>query len=225
MISDIIIVVLVMLYTMFGAMRGFLKTITGLAATVLSAMLVNWLSAPIGTWIYNTFIQPTVLTNIEQEITKNGFSSAVGNSMQSLPDWVSKMVSSVFAPLGISMDNLQKGVLINNQQAQQISHTIEEPIGKMISALFAIIAAVVLFILLSIILRLIFNAIIRLIRGSSRPGGVDRFFGGLFGFAEGTLTVLIAIHIVYLIMSLCNPAASDDPMVFGKLFNTLCLFR
>ena len=83
----------------------------------------------------------------------------------------------------------------------------------------------ILFIVLKIILKLIFNAIIKLIRGSSRPGGVDRFFGGVFGFAEGTLVVLVGIHIVYMIMSLCNPAVSDDPMVFGKLFNTLCLFR
>ena len=225
MISDIIIVVLVLLYMLFGALRGFLKTIAGLVATVLSALLTNWLSAPIGTWIYTTFVRTTVLTNIEQEITKNGFSSAVGNSLQSLPGWLSKMVASVFAPWGISMDDLQKGVMINSQQAQQISHTIEEPIGKMISSLFAIIAAVVLFIVLAVIIKLIFNAIIRLLRGSSRPGGVDRFFGGLFGFAEGTLVVLVAIHIVYLIMSLCNPAVSEDPMVFGKLFNTLCLFR
>ena len=216
MSSDIIIVVLVLLYMLFGAMRGFLKTITGLVATVFSALLANWLSAPIGTWFYTTFIRATVLTNIEQEITKNGFSSAVSSSLQSLPDWLSKMVASIFAPWGIDMDDLQKGVLINNQQAQQISHTIEEPIGQMISSLF---------IVLKIILKLIFNAIIRLFRGSSRPGGVDRFFGGLFGFAEGTLVVLIAIHIVYMIMSLCNPAVSDDPMVFGKLFNTLCLFR
>ena len=210
MISDIIIVVVVLLYILFGALRGFLKTITGLVATVLGAMLANWLSAPIGTWIYTTFVRTTVLTNIEQEITKNGFSSAVGNSLQSLPDWLSKMVASVFAPWGISMDDLQKGVLINSQQAQQISHTIEEPIGQIV---------------LKIILKLIFNAIIKLIRGSSRPGGVDRFFGGVFGFAEGTLVVLVGIHIVYMIMSLCNPAVSDDPMVFGKLFNTLCLFR
>ena len=142
MISDIIIVVVVLLYILFGALRGFLKTITGLVATVLGAMLANWLSAPIGTWIYTTFVRTTVLTNIEQEITKNGFSSAVGNSLQSLPDWLSKMVASVFAPWGISMDDLQKGVLINSQQAQQISHTIEEPIGQMISSLFAIVAAV-----------------------------------------------------------------------------------
>ena len=82
MISDIIIVVVVLLYILFGALRGFLKTITGLVATVLGAMLANWLSAPIGTWIYTTFVRTTVLTNIEQEITKNGFSSAVGNGGQ-----------------------------------------------------------------------------------------------------------------------------------------------
>ena len=108
MISDIIIVVVVLLYILFGALRGFLKTITGLVATVLGAMLANWLSAPIGTWIYTTFVRTTVLTNIEQEITKNGFSSAVGNSLQSLPDWLSKMVASVFAPWGISSRLLRR---------------------------------------------------------------------------------------------------------------------
>ena len=225
MISDIIIVVLVLLFTMIGALRGFLKTICSLVATVLGAMLASWLSTPLGTWIYTTFIRTTVLTNIEQEITKNGFSSAVSNSLQSLPDWLGKMVGAAFAPWGISMDDLQKGVLINNQTAQQISHTIEEPIGKMISAFFAIIASIILFFVLSLIIKLILNGIIRLLRRSSSPGGVDRFFGGLFGFAEGTLIVLVGIHIVYLIMALCNPAVSDDPMVFGKLFNTLCLFR
>ena len=226
MVSDIIIVVMLILFTLIGALRGFLRTILNLVAAFFSALIANWLSAPVGTWFYTTFVRQSLLSNLEHEITQSGFSGAVANSLRSLPDWVANMVSTAFAPLGVSMDDLQKGVLINDAQAQQIARSIEEPIGKLLTALFAVIAAIILFVVLLLVLKLVVNGLIRLLRGGKRtPGGIDRFFGGLFGFAEGILIVLAGIHIVYMIMSLCNPAISDDPTYFGTLFNTLCIFR
>ena len=73
MVSDIIIVVMLILFTLIGALRGFLRTILNLVAAFFSALIANWLSAPVGTWFYTTFVRQSLLSNLEHEITQSGF--------------------------------------------------------------------------------------------------------------------------------------------------------
>ena len=224
MISDIIIIVLIILFTVFGAIRGFLKTIFKLAAVALSSFIANQLSAPVGNWVYSAFIRQNVLNNIEQEITKRGFSSAMANSLQSVPDWVRNMLITVFKPWGVSVDDLQKGVLINDSQAQSIAETIEKPLGEIISGVLGIIVSIILFFIIMLIAKLLIRALLNLFQGSG-VGCVNRFFGGLFGLAEGFVFVIVAIQVVSAITSIANPAIQDNPTYFGSIFNALCIFR
>ena len=152
MISDLIIAALIIGFIVIGAVRGFAKTLLNFAGLVLNIMLSRFLSGLISGWIYTTFIQKVILSNLETEIAKNGFSETVANSMQTVPDWVTAMLNSFFAPLGVNTGNLQKGIIIDGSQAQQLAKTIEQPMSEIIIAVLNIIVMTVLFFLFMIVI-------------------------------------------------------------------------
>ena len=223
MISDLIIAALIIGFIVIGAVRGFAKTLLNFAGLVLNIMLSRFLSGLISGWIYTTFIQKVILSNLETEIAKNGFSETAANSMQTVPDWVTAMLNSFFAPLGVNTGNLQKGIIIDGSQAQQLAKTIEQPMSEIIIAVLNIIVMTVLFFLFMIVIKLIIRAILKVFR-IPVLSGINHFFGGIFGCIEGIVFVCLAINIFYVIMTYASPALTDNKQYFGTLFRALCVY-
>lgn len=223
MISDLIIAAVIIGFIVIGAIRGFARTLLNFAGLVLNLMLSHFLSGVISGWIYTTFIQKVILSNLELEIAKNGFSEAVANSMKSAPDWVNTMLNTFFAPMGVNTGNLQKGIIIDDTQAQQLAKTIEQPMSEIIIAVLNVIVMTVLFFLFMIIIKLIIRAILKFFRLSALSG-INHFFGGIFGCIEGIVFVCLAINIFYVIMTYASPALTDNHQYFGTLFRALCVY-
>lgn len=223
MITDFIIVVVVILFTVIGALRGIARTLVNIAALALSMMLSRFLSGMIAGWIYTTFIQKTILTNLETEITKNGFSETVAHSMRSIPDWIQSVINSFFTPLGLKTDDLQKGLIVNSSQAQQLAKTVEQPLGQLITGVLSILVMAVLFFLLMMIIKLIIAMIFRCFHFSALSG-INHVFGGIFGCIEGIVFICLAINAIYVIMTNASPALAENPQYFGSLFRALCAY-
>lgn len=223
MIADIIIIVIIAIFTVLGAMRGFLRTLLNLAAMALNLFLSNFVGGALAGTVYRTWIQPVILQNLEAEILKNGFSDTMAHSLQSVPQWLHSLLASVFTPMGISMDELQKGVLISKDQAQTIAKTIEQPLGSVITAVLGMVITVVLFLLLTLIVKLILHAALRRLRGVP-IGGMNHLFGGIFGLLEGIIFVCIAINIFYVIMTYASPSFFENAQNFGTIFRALCVY-
>ena len=223
MISDLIIIAVFIGFIVIGAVRGFARTLLNFAGLVLDLMLSHFLSGVISGWIYTTFIQKVILSNLEAEIAKNGFSEAVANSMQSAPNWVNVMLNTFFAPLGVNTGNLQKGIIIDGAQAQQLAKTIEQPMSEIIIAVLNIIVMTALFFIFMIVIKLIIRAILKAFKVPVLSG-INHIFGGIFGCIEGIVFVCLAINIFYVIMTYASPALTDNHQYFGTLFRALCVY-
>lgn len=223
MIVDIILILIVLLFICIGAFRGFARTLLNLIGTVLNLVLSRFLSALLANWVYTAFIQPTVLSNLETSIVNNGFSEAVANSLKSVPEWLDTLLATVFAPLGLTLEDLQKGVFIGDNQARQLAQVIEEPLGKLIIAVLSICLMLLLFFVFLVIIKLIIRAVLKLF---DLPGisGINRFFGAVLGALEGIVLICIAINIFYVIMTSTDPNYFSDPMWSGTLFRALCIY-
>jgi uncharacterized membrane protein required for colicin V production len=222
MIIDIIIVAVILLFTLLGVWRGIARTLLNLVGMIVNMLLSRWLSNGLALWIYAAFIKPSVTASLEEQIMKNGFSEAVAKSLEAVPQWLDSIISSVFAPLGIRYEDLQNGMFIGKDQASSIANAIEEPLSRIIIAVLSMILMVVLFLVIMLIIKMIIRAILRAVHATGLSG-INHFFGGILGFAEGFAFVFLAINIFYVIMTSASPGFKLDPQTYGVIFQTLCI--
>ena len=222
MIIDIIIVAVILLFTVLGVWRGIARTLLNLVGMIVNMLLSRWLSNGLALWIYAAFIKPSVTASLEEQIMKNGFSEAVAKSLEAVPQWLDSIISSVFAPLGIRYEDLQNGMFIGKDQASSIANAIEEPLSRIIIAVLSMILMVVLFLVIMLIIKMIIRAILRAVHATGLSG-INHFFGGILGFAEGFAFVFLAINIFYVIMTSASPGFKLDPQTYGVIFQTLCI--
>ena len=222
MIIDIIIVAVILLFTVLGVWRGIARTLLNLVGMIVGMLLSRWLSNGLALWIYATFIKPSVTASLEEQIMKNGFSEAVAKSLEAVPQWLDSIIGTVFTPLGISYDDLQKGMFIGQDQANSIAKAIEEPLSRIIIAVISIALMMVIFLVITMIFKLIIRAIMQAVRVSGLSG-INHFFGGILGLTEGFVFVFLAINIFYVIMTSASPQFKLDPQTYGVIFQTLCI--
>ena len=222
MIIDIIIVAVILLFTLLGVWRGIARTLLNLVGMIVGMLLSRWLSNGLALWIYAAFIKPSVTASLEEQIMKNGFSEAVAKSLEAVPQWLDSIISSVFAPLGIRYEDLQNGMFIGRDQASSIAQAIEEPLSRIIIAVLSMVLMVVLFLVIMLIIKMIIRAILRAVHATGLSG-INHFFGGILGFAEGFAFVFLAINIFYVIMTSASPSFKLDPQTYGVIFQTLCI--
>ena len=222
MIIDIIIVAVILLFTVLGVWRGIARTLLNLVGMIVGMLLSRWLSNGLALWIYATFIKPSVTASLEEQIMKNGFSEAVAKSLEAVPQWLDSIISSVFAPLGIRYEDLQNGMFIGRDQASSIAQAIEEPLSRIIIAVLSMVLMVVLFLVIMMIIKMIIRVILRAVHATGLSG-INHFFGGILGFAEGFAFVFLAINIFYVIMTSASPSFKLDPQTYGVIFQTLCI--
>ena len=222
MIIDIIIVAVILLFTLLGVWRGIARTLLNLVGMIVGMLLSRWLSNGLALWIYAAFIKPSVTASLEEQIMKNGFSEAVAKSLEAVPQWLDSIISSVFAPLGIRYEDLQNGMFIGKDQASSIANAIEEPLSRIIIAVLSMILMVVLFLVIMLIIKMIIRAILRAVHATGLSG-INHFFGGILGFAEGFAFVFLAINIFYVIMTSASSGFKLDPQTYGVIFQTLCI--
>ena len=222
MIIDIIIVAVILLFTLLGVWRGIARTLLNLVGMIVGMLLSRWLSNGLALWIYAAFIKPSVTASLEEQIMKNGFSEAVAKSLEAVPQWLDSIISSVFAPLGIRYEDLQNGMFIGKDEVSSISKAIEEPLSRIIIAVLSMILMVVLFLVIMLIIKMIIRAILRAVHATGLSG-INHFFGGILGFAEGFAFVFLAINIFYVIMTSASPGFKLDPQTYGVIFQTLCI--
>lgn len=222
MTIDIIIIVAVLLFTVLGAWRGIARTLLNLVGLVVGMLLSRWISNGLALWIYATFLKPAVTANLEEQIMKNGVSEAIAKSLEAVPQWLDAIISAVFTPLGISYEDLQNGMFIGKHQASSIAKAIEEPLSRIIIAVLSMALMLVLFLVMMMIIKMIIRVILRAVHATGLSG-INHFFGGILGFAEGFVFVFLAINIFYVIMTSASPSFKLDAQTYGAIFRTLCI--
>lgn len=224
MIADIIIIVIVILFIILGVRRGFARTLLNFLGTIFCAFLASTLSDWLAQWIYKTFLQQSVLQNIERSINENGASYAISNSLDALPKWLSGTVTGIFGIFGAGTEDVQQGVSSTIQeQSHAMAQAIEEPLGAIVIMVFSAILMLILFILLMCIVKFLVKRISRVFEIPVIKQ-INHFLGGFLGAAEGIVFVWVAINLFYVIMMFANPAFAENKGIFGSIFHAMCVF-
>ena len=79
MLTNILIVTVILLFTILGVFRGLAKSILNFVGLVLSAVVANFLSSNLSLWIYEAFLKQDIIQNLSYIAEQNSISYTITN--------------------------------------------------------------------------------------------------------------------------------------------------
>lgn len=181
---DLLVIVVIALSVFLGYKKGFLKTITGFLAIVISLILAMTFQESVSNALKNTFIYDTVYETCQSVIDEPA------SQPDSVTDFGTKKLN---LPKSYTKD-MQKNIDTSMQNAKnQIAETVAVSAMKII-ALFIIFA-------FSRILIFVIMLIFSFVKKLPLIGFGDGLLGALFGVFRGMLIVYIIFAAITLVAS------------------------
>ena len=195
MLTNILIVTIILLFTILGVFRGLAKSILNFVGLVLSAVVANFLS----------YIAE-----------QNSISYTITNCFDAVPNWVHGIISFIMGIFGGNVNDIVNYMTISDTN-NQIVYAIEKPLSDVVINIIGVLCVIVLFLGIFIIVKRLIHIALKVF---SIPivKQADMIFGGFLGVAEGIVFVFFAINIFYVIMSFAHPAILSDDLFSGQLF-------
>lgn len=195
-ILDIIFIAIMAISMIVGYKQGFFKSIRGISAWVITAVVVYLALTPAANFISGTKIADKVYTSVYTSIS----AKTVSGDFLPLPEWIAKDTPIT--------DNINNGI---ERVAEAAAQAVTDKAVK-------IIAVIGLF----IIIRLLLSVLFKMLDGILKLpvlNGINRLFGALFS----AISLLFAIYIVFALIALfANPSIYEyinNTVIVKYLFN------
>ncbi len=196
-IYDALAILIVINCVRKGAKNGFAKAAiqtVGYVCSIIAALVISRMCASI---IYTTVIQPAVMTNMESSLANAVDTESVikglTEAMESLP-----AISGLLFDFSGAAENLINSVGLDYSAiAVSVEESVVRPVVEPI--LETVIFAVSL-ILFSVVVSFIANGS-KFVNDVPIIGGVNSFFGGVFGIVNGVLELCIGAFILGFVIS------------------------
>lgn len=200
MIVNLVIVALLLLFMIFGIVKGFLKQVLSIAGTVLAFVLAAMFCNTIVDLIKNN---TGVYTAIYEWLK-----GIVPNIDPSVIETYPAFLQEIFAPI------------LN--EAAAAAETVADTLTRLILS-FGVFLVIVLIVKIVV---LIVGSILKAIVKAAALGGLDRFLGAIVGLAKGLLFVsaLLFITEILIIPISEEVAAQIDQSVLAKIILDLNIY-
>ena len=218
-IIDVIAVALVVLITIVGAKKGFMKTLLTLGAVVASFVGARIAAVPVAEFIYSDYISAFVLEKLN-ELLPNG---SVAGELEAVFEGVLAQFPSALVDIARTYNLLPDLSSLAGSTADLTVASIEEMyVAPVITQIAAIITTLVLFVILSAILRLVV-ALINRFFVSDKHKFVKRtnmLLGAVLGFVKS----LIPVGVIGSILNLIAPAMGNEQLMSMVNTSYICQF-
>ena len=193
---DIAVLVVVVLFAVIGARKGFIKSCIDFVGAFVSMIAAGVLSLPAAQWVYDTFFHDALLEKIAQAVTGMDAADAVHAVFSGFPEVLLRGLQA----LGITESGMMAQVEIG---AMGIAESITAQISPMVVGFVRIFAMLVLFILFLVVLR----AVATLLTGICRLPvlrNINGLLGTVFGVLLAVVTIWVALACVQAILPLLS---------------------
>ncbi len=191
-IADIIAVGLLLIMTLIGAKKGFIKSFFGMISTIGALIVAILFAKRVLAWTDGLFgLQDffdgklshafSKLNGFDADVSAGGVDAALEN--KNMPALIARLVMK-FA----DTKELAAGT------------TLAQVVGETLSRLACIaITAVLLFIVVKILLSIVKRILDRWANGTKTASGLNTFGGAVFGLVKGLMIICLLLFIVTLI--------------------------
>lgn len=217
MVADIIIIAVFALLFFIDFKRGIAITILNVAGVALTGFLAYHISNFLASWVYTTFVQQTLTTNLQQMIDTQGINSAIANSFSALPSWVMGMLGFFLSIFGLDSSVYTNDFQVPNSAAAAVSASVENLIQPVITGMFRLVIGVVISIIIFIIIKILVKKLARVFK-IPVVKQINKLLGGVLGLAEAAILVFFAVNIFSGVLEFSNPEMLNNPMISGAVF-------
>lgn len=222
LVADIIIIAVFALLFLIDFKRGIAITILNIAGVALTGFLAYHISNFLASWVYSSFVQQSLITNLQQMINTQGIDSAVANSFSALPSWAMGIFGFFLSLFGCDTSIYTNDFHIAGSTVTTVSTSIEKLIQPIVTGIFRVIIGAVISIIIFIIIKILVNKLARVFR-IPVVKQINQFFGGVLGLAEAAILVFFAVNIYSGVLEISNPEMLNNPMLSGTVFKFFSL--
>lgn len=218
-IIDIIAVALIVVITIVGAKKGFMKTLLTLGAVFVAFIGARIAAAPVSEFIYSDYISAFVLEKLN-ELLPNG---SVAGEIDAVMEGVLAQFPAALVDIARTYNLLPDLSSLAGSTADLTVASIEELyVAPVLTEITAIITTLVLFVVLSAILRLVV-AMINKFFVSDKHKFVKRtnmLLGAVLGFVKS----LIPVGVLCAILNLIAPSMGNEQLLSFVNTSYFCQF-
>ena len=182
---DGIILLVVVMFTVIGVKKGFVKSIAEFLGAVISAIAASWVGGIISTAVYDSFFRQGVYDKIQAAATSTEAGGTAEKILNSMPEMIVKFLEMN----GITAESIRTTV---DTAGASAAKAVTDAVSPVFIGIIKVFAVIVLFLLFMIII----SAVARLISGICRLPvlrQVNGLLGGIFGLMLGTIVVWIVV--------------------------------
>ena len=220
-IYDILAIFIVINCIKRGAKNGFAKTAVqtiGYICSIIAALVISRICASI---IYTTAVQPAVITNMESSIANAVDTESVINGLTEAVESLPAISYFLFDFSGAAETLVESVGLDYAAIASSVEKTVVRPVVEPI--LETVIFAVVLILLATVVSFIAKGS--KIVNDVPVIGGINSFFGGVFGIANGILELVISSFILeFIISASLFPEYFSEEIISGTYFFRLIYF-
>lgn len=216
LILDIAVAALLVLFTVIGVRRGFIKSVVRLLGFVVAMAVSAIVSMPIAQYVYKAFFYTPIETMVAQKVQEGVAAAATSLSEQvtavlsSLPGGV----QSLLAVYGVDGNVLNGAVQTGDSLVPTVMNSVITPLC---TAVLQVIVFLVLFLVLFVIIRLFGKVLNKIFASLPLIKQLNGVFGGVLGFAEGVLVLFVLCFGLQLYMTFTG---ADSVLTSSQLAET-----
>lgn len=216
LILDIAVAALLVLFTVIGVRRGFIKSVVRLLGFVVAMAVSAIVSMPIAQYVYKAFFYTPIEAMVAQKVQEGVATAATSLSEQvtavlsSLPGGV----QSLLAVYGVDGNVLNGAVQTGDSLVPTVMNSVITPLC---TAVLQVIVFLVLFLVLFVIIRLFGKVLNKIFASLPLIKQLNGVFGGVLGFAEGVLVLFVLCFGLQLYMTFTG---ADSVLTSSQLTET-----
>ncbi len=208
LISDIIVVLLLILFAFLGRRRGLVKMVSGILVLVLSMTAAGMLSKWTTPYISSVFVEPKV-----EELLMPEFETSQAQNTEDIQ--VEDTSSSLLLKLGLSSESLETAIADLKQNA---AASVEGVVSSLSSSVSVKATYTISFIIYFIICLLIFSLLARVLNLAAKLPVINflnRTGGFIIGAIWGYLVILVAASLLAKFRILITPELCEQTVVLN----------
>ncbi len=220
-IVDIIIIAVVLLVIYLSAKKGFVATCLDTLSIVVSSIAARFLSGPIATAAYDSFIGDLLKTELKQALDEMSSSLTMREKAVELVKALPESAVKISNSFGIDVESLAAKVNVSTED-ELISAIADTGFGRSVMISFVeIIAFAILFVVITLAVRVFSNFFKHILEKLPVVGTLDTALGGILGLVKAAV-ILIAITVVlYALLHTAEPGSGLMEIGNSKIYNTL----
>ena len=193
---DLTVPLILILAMWIGYKRGFIRTVTGLTATLLALILAYVFSGPIAGAVFEHYLQEPVQTALAEKLdvtSADTVQKTLSNTIDALPDSVATLIKDHF---GTPEEIAQKFSDTLGGKTQDAAANLTE---KLIRPAAVLMLRCLCFALLFLVIRLLLSLALRLIDNVCKLPVLKQLNAALglcLGLVQGAAFVLIAVAVM-----------------------------